>query len=67
VTSTSSLTLIIRRVGLNYFGPVQVAVGRRREKRYVALNTCLTTRALHLEIIHDPFNGWRMGTPSAFY
>ncbi|KAL4714923.1 hypothetical protein ACJJTC_016664, partial [Scirpophaga incertulas] len=39
--------------GLDYFGPVQVTVGRRQEKRYVALYTCLTTRAVHLEVVHD--------------
>ncbi|XP_059050307.1 uncharacterized protein LOC131845283 [Achroia grisella] len=40
-------------VGLDYFGPVTVAVGRRREKRYVALFTCLSVRAIHLEIVHS--------------
>ncbi|XP_049866576.1 uncharacterized protein LOC126367197 [Pectinophora gossypiella] len=39
--------------GLDYFGPVNVTVGRRHEKRYVALYTCLTTRALHLELVHS--------------
>lgn len=38
-------------VGLDYFGPVNVSIGRRREKRWVALFTCLTTRAVHLEIV----------------
>lgn len=37
-------------VGLDYFGPQSVTVGRRHEKRYVALFTCLTTRAVHLEV-----------------
>ncbi|KAL0902584.1 hypothetical protein ABMA27_000420 [Loxostege sticticalis] len=39
--------------GLDYFGPINVTVGRRHEKRYVALYTCLTTRALHLELVHS--------------
>lgn len=37
-------------VGLDYFGPYTVTVGRKHEKRYVALFTCLTTRAVHLEV-----------------
>lgn len=39
--------------GLDYFGPINVAVGRRREKRWVALFTCLTVRAIHLELAQD--------------
>ncbi|XP_072930335.1 uncharacterized protein [Epargyreus clarus] len=37
-------------VGLDFFGPCGVTVGRRHEKRYVALFTCLTTRAVHIEV-----------------
>lgn len=39
--------------GLDYFGPYEVVIGRRREKRWVALFTCLTTRAVHLEVAHS--------------
>ncbi|XP_060808849.1 uncharacterized protein LOC132903787 [Amyelois transitella] len=39
--------------GLDYFGPLIVKVGRRQEKRWVALYTCLTVRAIHLEVVHD--------------
>ncbi|XP_062701849.1 uncharacterized protein LOC115265478 [Aedes albopictus] len=38
--------------GLDYFGPVLVKVGRNNSKRWVALFTCLTIRAVHLEIVH---------------
>ncbi|XP_059216472.1 uncharacterized protein LOC131994137 isoform X3 [Stomoxys calcitrans] len=39
--------------GLDYFGPVNVTIRRRKEKRWVALFTCLTIRAVHLEISTD--------------
>jgi len=39
--------------GLDYFEPLLVSIGRLTEKRWVALFTCLTTRAVHLEMAHD--------------
>lgn len=40
-------------VGIDYFGPLVVVVGRRSEKRWGVLITCLTVRAVHLEIAHS--------------
>ncbi|XP_055622012.1 uncharacterized protein LOC129765623 [Toxorhynchites rutilus septentrionalis] len=39
--------------GVDFFGPYNVAVGRRTEKRWGVLMTCLTIRAIHIEIAHS--------------
>jgi hypothetical protein len=39
-------------IGLDFFGPFVVIIGRRREKRWACLFTCLATRAVHLEMVY---------------
>ena len=64
-------------VGIDYFGPLIVKAGRTLLKRYGCLFTCLTTRAVHLEVAHSltadsfvaafqRFSG-RRGTPEKVY
>ncbi|XP_076656372.1 uncharacterized protein LOC143361016 [Halictus rubicundus] len=63
--------------GMDYFGPLTVTVGRRHEKRWGVLFTCLTTRAIHLELVNSLTTdstimalrrmGARRGFPSQLY
>ncbi|XP_062704409.1 uncharacterized protein LOC109433030 [Aedes albopictus] len=40
-------------VGIDYFGPIEVVNGRKHEKRWGMLATCLTIRAIHIELVHS--------------
>ena len=42
-----------RIVGCDYFGPVSVKNGRKFEKRYGCIFTCLQMRAVHLEMAYS--------------
>ncbi|XP_055604719.1 uncharacterized protein LOC129752952 [Uranotaenia lowii] len=39
--------------GLDYCGPFYIKIGRALVKRWIALFTCMTIRAVHLEVVHS--------------
>ena len=39
--------------GIYMFGPFTVKDGRKEKKRYGALFTCLSSRAVHIEVSHS--------------
>ena len=41
---------VFSRVGIDYFGPFYVKVGRQQHKRFCVLFTCLATHAIHIEV-----------------
>jgi hypothetical protein len=38
---------------VDLFGPLQITVGRHREKRYSVIFVCMVTRAIHIEIANN--------------
>ncbi|XP_053691197.1 uncharacterized protein LOC128739725 [Sabethes cyaneus] len=49
----AAFTSPFSHVGVDFFGPFEVIVGRKIEKRWGVLLTCLTVRALHIEVANS--------------
>lgn len=39
--------------GMDFFGPIEVTVRRRHEKCWCLLFTCMSIRAIHIEVVHS--------------
>ncbi|XP_055640913.1 uncharacterized protein LOC129778195 [Toxorhynchites rutilus septentrionalis] len=73
----AAFTRPFTHVGVDYFGPIEINIGRRVEKRWGVLLTCLTVRAVHIEVAASLSTSsciialrnfvLRRGTPRAFY
>ena len=43
----------ITHTGVDYFGPIKMTFLQRNLKRWCCLFTCLTTRAVHIEVVQS--------------